>query len=42
MRAVKAGDYLAVKDFLEQNKYFVFEYDPVSIINRLNLKKQID
>lgn len=29
MRVVKSGDFYAVQDYLQQNKYFVFEYDPI-------------
>lgn len=29
MRACKAGDYRTVTDFLNKDKHFVFEFDPV-------------
>jgi len=29
MRVVKSGDFYGVQEFLQQNKYFVFEYDPI-------------
>ena len=29
MRVVKSGDFYGVQEYLQQNKYFIFEYDPV-------------